>query len=193
MNRTQYQIEVTIKSKGSDYWVVQVHRVAGPLERELITDAGVQTFAAAAARADEQVKRLERFRAAVRRTLTNQEAFTLALTKVLEQGHPSMCWDNCKYRGDGDDKCALGHLVTDSELEAMTEAGGYPDFEALIASDFAFALDFSASLASSLQSMHDRACHQHFVQGFQEEVARAARRIADEFKLELPADLEGEL
>lgn len=120
-----------------------------------------------------------------------QELFTRAVLGVIAQGKPSMGTSTCAYRGAGDTKCAVGFLIEDDFLPPdLNEDAGLADneeiWEAVLASnpDLAPQLGPEARrMLEKLQNAHDNAAlDTPFVATF----IRRARKIADEYNLEMP-------
>ena len=52
-----------------------------------------------------------------------QEVFDYSVSKVIEQGAPSLRGTACVYRAMNGNKCAFGHLIPDSLYEPHFEGG----------------------------------------------------------------------
>lgn len=53
--------------------------------------------------------------------MTRQETFDIVVAALIQQGRPSVSSEGCMYRGDGDLKCAVGHLIPDDKYTPYFE------------------------------------------------------------------------
>lgn len=112
--------------------------------------------------------------------MTNQEAFDRACRAIIEQGRPSYdeATGRCMYRSADGARCAIGHLIPDSEYQ--------PSFEGDAAPRVALAVPSLAGLdhemLDELQTAHDNAAvpdSEQFLSLFR----AYAREVANEFNL----------
>jgi hypothetical protein len=128
--------------------------------------------------------------AAFLRDLTDarQDLFDRAVRGVLEQGKPSTAQADagCYYRNHAGLKCAVGHLIDDSDYD--------PSMERLVAGKLVerfpqLGFHGHTLLLSQLQGAHDGAAKlAHYTNGTPETFLRyfrdKAKRVAESFKLE---------
>lgn len=114
-----------------------------------------------------------------------QEAFDTATAGVIAQGGISLCQDEntCAYRGIDGKKCAIGHLLSDEQIQKYSireglTPGKFPSalvHELLPGIQSGQAVEF----LDDLQNMHDTCTGSNFVQTFK----RLANEIADKWDL----------
>lgn len=122
-----------------------------------------------------------------------QEVFNFVWAKLKEQGQPSTYIKNpdlpvdsysvsCRYRGDNDCKCAVGHLIPDDEYKSSLEGKGV----AYIKQYCPFISKAHSGLLWALQVAHDEAADGCLVYGynFLEKLEEGMRSVARRWKLE---------
>jgi hypothetical protein len=89
--------------------------------------------------------------------VTNQEAFDTALEGVFRQGCRSNDGLTCQYVGPGGTRCAVGHLLTDAEVETF-RGNSLPVYRVLTGLDAPIPVSLSglgAAFLTCLQNAHD--------------------------------------
>ncbi len=120
-----------------------------------------------------------------------QAAFDKAVHGILAQGGRSLAYINgrltCAYRGEGGKKCAVGHLLSDEQIEGYgvaeaTNPGTFPgallkelipDVEVKVGTDFLW----------ELQAVHDNCSDHNFANSF----FNSAKRFAINRGLTFPS------
>ena len=98
---------------------------------------------------------------------TQQETFETVYRALLAQGEPSVTRDpkgevqECCYRGDGGMKCAVGHLISDSdyhgELEGLRASDEFDAYGGTGPAPILRRLGHDVMLCERLQDAHDLA------------------------------------
>lgn len=92
---------------------------------------------------------------------TKQEIYDYVIAKLREQGRPSMSHDGgssiiCAYRGDGNAKCAIGHLIPDDRYRGEEmEGDGVVNLLIVLGLRTNFAPDMIKFLEHMQESLHD--------------------------------------
>ncbi len=117
---------------------------------------------------------------------TAQEVFDFALTKIREQGKPSMQLNEyngveaCLYRGPNNTKCAIGHMIPDSDYDPEIERQDintavqimYPGFGYLNHNTYPM-----RCLLQKLQQAHDNASPKNFLSEFENSMSELAHEL----------------
>lgn len=85
--------------------------------------------------------------------MTNREAFDTVKKHLLCQGRRSLSDGNCKFRGDGGLKCAIGILIPEDKYQPSWDASMSASIREV--SEACGFVDLDKSMLASLQRMHD--------------------------------------
>lgn len=92
---------------------------------------------------------------------SNQQVFDYVVTKLAEQGKPSVGQGGkCQYRGEDGCKCAVGWLISDKQYDHEWDKFSGMSVDATTVSSVMDELGYSRSLLRSLQNAHDDAAHE---------------------------------
>ncbi len=118
--------------------------------------------------------------------MTPQEIFDKSVRGIIEQGGPSVDERSaCVYRGPGEKKCAIGHVIDDGDYCEELEGKNCGELFEFWGHDHP--LYEHNHLLHELQSAHDQAAVDHVLDSdevFMVDFLARARRIAEINKLD---------
>jgi hypothetical protein len=107
--------------------------------------------------------------------MDTQEAFTIMVTHLRQQGERSVNGATCAYRGRDGQKCAVGPLIPDELYNVALEGYGVH----CVALARVLPVDVDVEMLGAMQVVHDRMAPEHWERGFAD--------VAAAHELQLPA------
>jgi len=124
--------------------------------------------------------------------MTAQEVFDTAVLGVLSQGKPSINHTgDCMYRGPNGLKCAAGHVLKDQDYKRHFDINNLSIYSLSDRIETPYYVKDNKILLSRLQRVHDSKTlgdNSVWLKSFRTK----ARRIAKDFDLKIPIELEKE-
>jgi len=115
-----------------------------------------------------------------------QTIFSRAVNGILKQGGPCITDGQCRYRGDGSEKCVVGQLIKKKHYDAyQMEGRGFSVSNAVgraVVASIGVLPRKAIPLLLALQSAHDELCENH---NFIGDFCKRVETIADKYKLSM--------